>query len=126
MPLLFILFVSSLVALALIHIASLQFFLYWKYLWLDIPVHFLGGVTVAFGVALCMYNRTCPIPLLRGIMGYIITVLIIGITWEVFEILAKFSVVDEYFFTDTVVDLCMDVLGGIVGYGIVLTIKKLE
>lgn len=42
---------SSLVTLALVHYLSFEFFLYWKYLWLDIPVHILGTITVAFGIA---------------------------------------------------------------------------
>lgn len=119
-------FCTTLVALTLIHVSSLQFFLYWKYLWLDIPVHILGGITCAFGFALYRYNRKPFSTRMEEVLWYIAFALLIGIAWELFEFFAKFSVVDEDFFMDTVIDFCMDIVGVLVGYGIVHTIKKLE
>ncbi len=119
-------FCTALIALALIHVSALQFFLYWKYLWLDIPVHILGGITCAFGFALYRYNRTPFTTRQREVFAYIGFTLLVGVAWELFEFFAKFSMIDEDFFMDTIIDFCMDVVGVLVGYGIVHTIKKLE
>ena len=119
-------FCTAFIALALIHISALQFFLYWKYLWLDIPVHILGGITCAFGFALYRYNRKPFTTRQNEFFAYVAFALVIGIAWELFEFFAKFSVIDEDFFMDTVIDFCMDIVGVLIGYGIVHTIKKLE
>lgn len=45
--------------------------------------------------------------------------LLVGLGWEVFEYMAGISIVDSDFFADTLIDLCMDILGAVIGYGIV-------
>lgn len=126
MNILLVFFFASLVTLALIHYLSLEFFLYWKYLWLDIPVHILGGITVAFGIALAPFFRIMLPNYLRTFLGYSILVLCAGLGWEVFEYMAGISIVDSDFFADTLIDLCMDIVGAVIGYGIVQSIMKLE
>lgn len=109
----------------MVHIAALQFFLYWKYLWLDIPVHFLGGVTVALGFAVCVYSRIRIPVQIKSLLGYMLVVFLVGISWELFEISSKISITEPDFIPDTLLDLCMDMLGGVVGYGIVKSIRNI-
>lgn len=125
MPVLLTLFFSTLITVASIHIISLEFYLYWEYLWLDIPMHALGGVTAALGVAIlpALGIRTfSKYPPLRTTL---VAVLVIGVAWEVFEIWAGYSIREEGFVVDTMLDLVMDMLGALVGYGLVRMIKEL-
>lgn len=81
--------------------------LYWKMVWFDVPMHFLGGVTIAvFLVALLMHFR--PRLFLLGVFG-------ISVLWEVFEYLAGFPREANYRF-DTSLDLLMDALGALFVY----------
>ena len=126
MPLLLILLFSTSVSLAVIHIVALKFFLYWKYFWLDIPMHFLGGVVCALGFSICTYSYFHSSRWAKSVFGYIFFTVFVGVSWEVFEIVTGFSIIDEYFVSDTMVDLLMDIVGGVTGYGIVNAIRKLE
>ncbi len=75
--------------------------------WFDVPMHFLGGVTIAvFLVALLMHFR--PRLFLLGVFG-------VSVSWEVFEYLAGFPREANYVF-DTSLDLLMDALGALFVY----------
>ncbi|MFZ2253230.1 MAG: hypothetical protein WAW13_03605 [Minisyncoccia bacterium] len=126
MSLLLILFSSSVLSLVVIHSAALKFFLYWKYFWLDIPMHIFGGITCALGFAICVYGKRHISAWYTSLVGYVLFTIFIGIAWEVFEITTGFSIIDEYFVSDTIMDLLMDILGGAIGYAIVNAIRKLE
>ena len=45
-----LLFGLASIILAVTHIISLELFLYWRYWWLDLPMHILGGSVVALGM----------------------------------------------------------------------------
>ncbi len=120
------LLLSSLFVLASAHIVALEFFLYWKYLWFDIPMHILGGLCVALGFSSLPFFHI-NLPTWCGtIISYTIVVFLVGIAWEVFEVVFDLVIFDETYNTDTFIDLCMDMLGGFIGYGIVKGIKPLE
>lgn len=126
MPLLLILFFSTTISLAVTHIVALKLFLYWKYFWLDIPMHFLGGIACALGFSICLRMYSHVPRWYTTLSGYLLFTLFVGISWEVFEIAVGFSIIDEHFVPDTTVDLLMDLVGGAIGYGIVNAIRKLE
>ena len=126
MSLLFTLFFSSVIALAMIHIVALKFFLYWKYFWLDIPMHIFGGITCALGFVICLSRNKLTTAWYTSLWGYLSFTFFIGIAWELFEVTSGFSIIDEHFVSDTITDLSMDILGGVIGYAIVNTIRKLE
>ena len=86
-------------------------FLYWEYRWLDIPVHFLGGLWVALAVLWLSYVVKRP---LLSIAATIALVLFVGVVWEVYEYFFVIIHFDNYVF-ETGKDLCMDVLGGSAG-----------
>jgi len=118
-------FVSSLFVLALTHIVAIEFFLYWRYLWFDIPMHFLGGICVALGIWSLPFFRISLPSRFETLLFYGSAALGVGVLWEVFEVAIGVSVTQTGYVFDTVLDLVMDVSGGIVGYGIVKAIQKI-
>jgi hypothetical protein len=119
------LFFTTLTTLAVVHISATKFFLYWKYLWFDIPVHFLGGVCVALGLSALPFFRIYVFEKYRTPLVYTAGVLTVGVLWEIFEVTSGIMIIDETFVSDTTLDLTMDVLGGLVGYAVAGTFKKL-
>ena len=104
-----------------------QYFLYWRFWWFDIIMHFLGG----FFIVLLAYY----IFFLSGYFNWIskkisvfalslTAVLVIGILWEVFEYIMKVSVQQTNYILDTNLDLLMDTLGWLVSYFLILKIDK--
>jgi hypothetical protein len=104
------------------HLIALEFSLYFKFLWFDIPMHFVGGVFVgALFVYLfskfykCEYKNSFyeKVILYAMIMGFSA---LIGVFWEFYEfIISKtLSVVLQPSVFDTMKDLFFDVFGGLV------------
>jgi len=107
----FILQAAVLVLIAATHLSALQWSLYWYFVWLDVPVHFAGGAWLALAGSWL---------LLRFGYGhevrYVFMIVIAGsIGWELFEAWAGVPR-DSNFLFDSVLDLTMDVAGGIVGF----------
>lgn len=94
-----------------IHVSATKYFLYWHYVWLDVPVHFLGGLWLGLLSAWLLSSRQLPVSYVRVML----TVLIVSIGWEVFEIAAGVPIEKNFVF-DTSLDLVMDILGGTLGY----------
>jgi hypothetical protein len=81
--------------------------LYWKWIWFDIPMHFLGGLsTSAFVIAFFGKHR----PRL-----FILSMICVFVGWELFEYLFKLPQPANYPL-DTAKDLVMDTLGAILAY----------
>ena len=93
------------------HVAALQWSLYWHFLWLDIPVHFLSGAWVALAAAWFLDWQKYPIGVFRALS----IVLVFGAAWELFEITAGVPLEVNYAF-DTTLDLLMDIAGGACGF----------
>ena len=94
-------------ALALAQQLALEHLLYWKYLWFDTFMHFLGGLTVSvFGIALLDTKRA---------IVFLSAMLSIAIGWELFELLINAQREANFAF-DTSLDLLMDALGMSTGY----------
>ncbi len=120
------LFFSAAATLALVHITATTFFLYWKYLWFDIPMHFLGGLVCALGIAILPFFRVQYIEKRSSLLLYMLIVLGVGITWELFEYSTGLYRLETNLIPDTILDMCMDILGGVVGYGMVKSSKHLN
>ncbi|PIR82793.1 hypothetical protein COU20_00495 [Candidatus Kaiserbacteria bacterium CG10_big_fil_rev_8_21_14_0_10_59_10] len=99
-----------LAALALLHFSALEFHLYWRYVWLDAGVHFLGGMWASFLAAWLMTLSGRGISLVICVSA----ALLLGVAWELFEVFTGMPREANYAF-DTAVDLLMDVVGGAVG-----------
>lgn len=94
-----------------IHVLALQHFLYWHYIWLDVPVHFLGGFWLGLlGSWLLAYRHvSVTFPMVMA------TVIIVSIGWEVFEVAAGVPI-ENSFILDTSIDISMDLIGGVLGF----------
>lgn len=95
-------------ALAALNLYGLHHYLYWRYEWFDVFMHFLGGL--AIGAFLVGFLVRCR-PLLYLVLFY---ALVVG--WEVFEYLFGIPRASNYAF-DTALDLLMDTFGAAVAYG---------
>lgn len=102
------------ISVLILHILALKFFLYWTTSWYDIGMHFLGGFLIGL-VVISFIRRIHPGEqiLEKGLLfsSVILAVLVIGLTWELWEIFMGFTdvIADK---TDTFIDLIMDFVGG--------------
>ena len=121
-PTIFFLISSSL--WAVIHVLALELFLYWKFAWFDIPMHFIGGTVVALGI-FTLRDLKLLIPE-RWIApsSVVLMVIVFAMVWEVYELFIGIPIEDNYVI-DTLTDLSMGILGGLVGYGIGINLRKL-
>lgn len=94
-------------ALAILHVVSLEYYLYWRFVWLDLLAHTLGGMW-AGSCALWMLHKTGR----QMRIGWgISAALLLGIAWEIFEIAAGVPREANFYF-DLTLDLIADVFGG--------------
>lgn len=120
-----VLFLLSSLLLAISHIVALKFFLYWQYLWLDIPMHALGGVVVALGVfSLYDFKENFPKRLLLPI-PVLTFVLLSALAWEVYELQIGIQIEEDYAI-DTIIDIIMGMLGGVFGYILGYSFSRLD
>lgn len=121
-----ILLFISVLTLGIIHNVALELFLYWRYPFLDLPVHMLGGaIIVLFLFALPTMGINIP-PRYLTLKSVLLTVLIIGLFWEVFEMVARIPVIGENFQFDTTLDLISDVIGGAIGFYVAKRLSTLS
>lgn len=109
----FFLIASS--VLLVVHVLCLKLYLYWLFSWIDIPVHILGGSVVALGV-FTAYDLRLPLPQRwLAFVPVFLFVLVVALAWEVFEIETGIKI-DTNYVADTLTDIFMGLLGGVVGY----------
>jgi len=111
----------------ILDIVANQYFLYWRFWWFDIVMHFLGG----FWIALLSYylfflsNYFTKISKKVSVFAVSLTiVLVIGILWEAFEYIMKVSIQQSNYILDTSLDLLMDTSGWLVAYIFLLKVKN--
>ncbi len=118
-----------LVSIAVLHFAGLKLFLYWTIPWYDILLHFLGGLWVGVGVICILYTSgyAQKKPWLIRLRPFIVfgIVLVVGLLWEAYEYIFKLTSSHGYVF-DTILDLIMDLLGGLVAVMLPVLGKKNE
>ena len=99
-----------------------HFFLYWRLPWLDMVMHFLGGIWIGLTVLWIYYlsDKFKDIPENRRKASYVyllagIVTLVIGIFWEIFEFNIDFFITFNEFngFYDTISDILFAVGGAI-------------
>jgi len=98
------------------------YFLYWRFLWLDMPMHFLGGVWIGLAILWFYYLsgqfKNIPESHRRISCACLIagtTAIIIGIFWEIFE-LNRVSIISfKKFngFNDTISDILFAIAGAL-------------
>jgi len=110
-------FLITLTVLATLHWIAMTFYLYWRWEWVDIFMHFFGGAVTALGLFTVRdFMRRIPerfeyvVPILSG-------VIIITLLWELFEFfVVGIPLAMPYIAFDTALDIVMGVAGGFVGF----------
>ena len=114
------------IVLGVMQHAAFAEYLYWKYWWFDIVMHFLGGAIVAV-LYLWFVRFVFPVRDARfsGVAFTLLFTFIVGIMWEVFELAigvdTEFTGQQKLF--DTALDLVMDLSGAILAYA---TFKRIQ
>lgn len=124
-------FVLSLISLiAILNAYAIEFSLYWSFWWFDILMHFLGGLWVAlvslWGVG--VINRRVAQALTRKqiFLLSVVSAIAVGVGWELFEYLSGMFVEQDGILLDTIIDLIMDTIGGIVAFKINTIYKNIH
>lgn len=94
----------------LLNYLAMRFYWYSSIWYFDMPMHFLGGLWL--GLALIWFLKIKDISL-KSIFYLILGVLLIGVLWEVFEIIIDRTITGNLFNTlDTISDIFFDLAGG--------------
>lgn len=121
----FYLFFSTLVLLAITNNLAVYFYLYWIYPWIDIPVHFLGGLVVVFG--LVWFVRCMRRDQLLRLWHALLFIIVIATIWELYEYLFGISLAsDPDFVNDTVIDYIFGIFGGLTAWFIGKRLSQLD
>ncbi|MFA6446305.1 MAG: hypothetical protein WCW14_03610 [Candidatus Paceibacterota bacterium] len=122
-----------LILVAVLHFLASGYDLYFYIWWFDTLMHFLGGLWIGLLFSWIFFSS----PMFnhwklsggRTVLLVVITALIIGAGWEVFEVLARIMDPSDtiYYTFDTFKDLLLDTSGSCVGAIIsVLIMKRLS
>ena len=99
---------------------STKLYLYWTVWWIDMVVHFFGGLTVGLAVMwLCSYGMDFKNWSLKKILTFsVIGSLLVGVMWELYELYFGITLLRDgmVYWIDTSSDLLMDMVGGIFGF----------
>jgi hypothetical protein len=123
MPLIYGITIIFGIQFATIHVLAEVFELYWRYPWLDIPMHICGGVLLLLIIGSLQQLRALPSFLLQSwrvptLLGLIL------LAWEGFGIY-RFGGLKPDFWVDSSLDLVCGVIGIIGGYYLVALLKRL-
>jgi len=100
------------VSIFLANFLAMQFHWYSSMWYFDILMHFLGGLWVGLFVFWLLKIKDISF---SSVSKILFGVLIIGALWEIFEIVVNNLIAKNTFnVTDTVTDLIMDMIGGVV------------
>jgi hypothetical protein len=93
---------------------TLEFGYYFKYPWIDLPLHFLGGVIVSLFFIIYFEKSLKKLSLFSLFLFLLSFVALIGIFWEFFEWIVDKTIypLNQPTVNDTLGDLAMDLLGG--------------
>ncbi|MBU4479995.1 hypothetical protein KKG48_00940 [Patescibacteria group bacterium] len=116
------------VVIAFLNHIAIDNFLYWKFWWFDILMHFLGGFWVSLTALWFFYFSGFVKDFRKNLFNVflisLVSIFAVGIGWEVFEFMIEISFSNNYV-ADTVGDLIMDVIGSLtVTLWLLVTNKK--
>ncbi len=105
----------SALLLGVLQTLALEYYLYWTVWWFDILMHFLGGFWI--GLIVLWFYKAFLGERARSDHGYLVSllgVILVGVAWEVMELLGGLTGGEEGYAFDTILDLIMDIVGAIV------------
>lgn len=95
-------------ALSLIQQWALGEFLFWRYVWFDVPMHYLGGLALSV-FTIGLLHRLKP-------WSFLLLVFILLAAWELFEYSFGIPQQDTNYEFDTALDVLMGALGALTAY----------
>jgi hypothetical protein len=110
--------------IAVVHYLAMSLELYWRYWWLDIPMHVVGGVFILLLWATMIDLRVVTRSSMR-VKTAVIVVGIVIVLWEVFGVVVEQGFKVD-FVTDTSIDLLCGAVGGAIGYILVRVLYSLS
>jgi hypothetical protein len=118
------------IIIAIIYALSIFYSLFYEIWWLDIPMHFLGGLWIAllsawfFSHFSFFYSRKGNTKFVWSTLVFL--VILIGVLWEIFEYTTGIAALPSEYWFDTLLDMVMDFLGVVVGAWYIVHIFKKE
>lgn len=104
--------VSLILFIFVLNLIAMKFYWYFSIWWFDMPMHLLGGFWL--GLVFIWFLRLKDLSF-STIVKIILGVLLIGIAWEVFEIIVNKTIIQNPFNTlDTISDVCFDLVGAFI------------
>lgn len=106
------------VFIAAVHFVSLKFYLYYEFWWLDIVMHFLGGLWVALSLFwLFDFARLFKInfsKISHLILSAVFLTILVAIAWEIFELqFGITSFLEADYLEDTIFDIFVGFSGAL-------------
>lgn len=105
-----IIFLVLATVFALVHAFAVTFSLYWYYWWFDIFMHLWGGVLIGLGVY--AFSTLSKFPFHPTTKAILLTLLLVTVSWEVFERAAGLYDPTSYAI-DTIQDILIGFGGGL-------------
>jgi hypothetical protein len=106
------------ILLYVLHLLAVEHYLYWYYWWFDYMMHFLAGLASGLAVYWVLFGsglwRRQADKVLLPILSVLISLIIAGVWWEVFEYVNGITDSHEGYRLDITHDLIMDSLGALV------------
>jgi len=95
--------------------SAMKFYLYSSLWWFDMLMHFLGGFWLGLVFLWLFLKENSSFPFsFTLVFKVILGVLLVGISWEIFEIIVNnFSTKNPFDNLDTISDIFFDIAGGL-------------
>jgi hypothetical protein len=112
-PLTLLFLLITVATMGIVHHVAIQFFLYWHFPLLDMPMHLLGGIVAGLGY-LVFAEMTNLVPQrFCTLVPVLVVTFLVGTVWEVFEYYAVGVPIN---ISDITIDYGFDIVGGVIAY----------
>lgn len=111
----------------LVNTMANTFYWYSAMWWFDIPMHILGGVFLGLTAGALFFKALLPLRLREQLVTILLFVFIFGLGWEAFEYLVQSITGGSILasISDSIKDMIMDLLGGIIAsYFVLRRVKR--
>ena len=105
---------AAILSLFVLNFIAIKFYLYYSIWWADMPMHFLGGFCSGIAILWFLSSKNLLLEIdFKLIYKIVLGILIIGVLWELYEILF-YNILNQSLFNvlDTSHDILFDLAGG--------------